>query len=411
MVYHENTDELAYAAVSVDSITWSALKREPLLIPGSGNQRNPSLLRWNNCYYLAHTNSTNTYFTILKSYDLRTWTSVVNVSMTSIGSLNLTEAPKWFIDDDGTVRIFVAASTGGSTTNYQIYELHATATDLSTWSNPTILTGTSLRSNMKYPHCVKVGSTYNVWYQDGSTNDIEYMSSTSLTSGYTKTQTGVWTSIPTGRRLPFLIQIDSSTWRIFFEENSSNNSVNLWYAESTDNWATFGTPVVVTTPYTFASPALLRVQDFPTLRNMFGMYATSHRGRGVRVNRNTNQATTNATGVAVQFPNVDKDDLGAWSSGTNTRLTAPFAGWYIIGCNVNWAATSAGSRIMDFRANGSNFFSGSERTPANATEPAPGHNLVTSYYLNRNDYVEVIVFQSCGTNLNVTASNFWMMPQ
>lgn len=229
MACHKHTDIRVYLMASPGGKRWNTIAPKNIFDPVSGTQRDPSLLFHNGKYYIAHTNSTNTFWTLLVSTDLVAWSKLMDVDMTSIASVFRVWAPEFFVDDDGTIRVFTTCSTGGSTTNFQVYEQHATASDLSAWSNPVIITGTSLRSNMIDAFVVKKNGQYHIWYKDDDTKYIEIMRSSSLTSGYTLYKTVDWAGWGSGLEAPTLVQLATGKWRIWLNENSGLDSVAVYW--------------------------------------------------------------------------------------------------------------------------------------------------------------------------------------
>lgn len=67
MSCHNSADEIAYLLASEDGKDWSLLHKDPISTPASGNQRDPAIVKIGGTFWIAHTNSTNTYFTVLSS--------------------------------------------------------------------------------------------------------------------------------------------------------------------------------------------------------------------------------------------------------------------------------------------------------------------------------------------------------
>lgn len=123
--------------------------------------------------------------------------ATVDCSAVVSGSNASTWASDLFIDSDGSLHVFFAASnTGMQDTGFQVYGVHPTtysAAGLPTaWSTPVVVTGSGFSSNMVDPTIEKVGSTYYLWYKHETSGQkyICYATSTSLTSGYTAIETG-----------------------------------------------------------------------------------------------------------------------------------------------------------------------------------------------------------------------------
>jgi len=403
MSCHQSSDQLTYLMASCDGKDWSLINPNPIMIPGSGNQRDPSIFKIRNKYWIAHTNSTNTYFTVLSSVDLINWTVVTNVSMTGIAGLNLVWAPEWFVDDDESVHVFVSCSTGGSTTNFQLYEVHPTNLTMTTWSAPALITGTALPANIIDPFVVKKAGFYYIWYKENTAQYIEYMKSASLTVGYTVQQSGNWAAFGTPREAPCLVQVDSTTWRIYINNISGLNSISVLYSESTNDWASWSAPVAVTSPWVIAHPTVVRAVDIPTLRNVIGSLINNLKTEGAVVNLSANQSIPNNVATPITFASMSIDQFGAWNPATPTRLTFPSTGWYTGVLHVKWADAAGGKRVLDTRINGT-IYVGGISAEATTNHPGPDSLGTFIYFATRGDYVELAVFQNQGGAVNVTSA-------
>src|SRR5579885_2233158 len=134
------------ALTSSDGITWT---RFPWNYTGFNNVRDPSLLlnpgdsKFYCCYSkgLLGSSSNNTFGLLVSDGPGETWTALSDVAP-NISGLMIVAAPHWFVDGDGSVHVIVALSTSTSPFSQQIYEMHPTASDFSTWSTPTLLIST-----------------------------------------------------------------------------------------------------------------------------------------------------------------------------------------------------------------------------------------------------------------------------
>lgn len=139
-------------------------------------------------------------------------------------------------------------------------------------------------------------------------------------------------------------------------------------------------------------------------------------GRGpaqARVYNDANVSVANAgAGTALTF-NTERWDTGNFhSTSSNTsRLTAPTAGLYSIGGCVRFAASSAGTRAVALRLNGSTVID----DVFIDVDSAIAHTIKvgTEYQLAAGDYVELVAFQDSGGALNVLAAanfspEFWI---
>lgn len=115
------------------------------------------------------------------------------------------------------------------------------------------------------------------------------------------------------------------------------------------------------------------------------------------------QAIGNAASTAVTFDtNIDAIPSTIHNTGSNTsRFVAPIAGFYQIEAGGQFAASAGGStRFMWFRKNGTTAictFAGGPLANASASAGLSGNCAVT---LATSDYIELMVFQDSGGNLN-----------
>jgi hypothetical protein len=136
----------------------------------------------------------------------------------------------------------------------------------------------------------------------------------------------------------------------------------------------------------------------------------------VGVRAYTGTAQTLATGVDTALAlDVETFDTSGFHAvtGSTSRLTVPAgkAGYYMIGGQVSFAANTTGRRRAQVRLNGSTSIA------AHAISPSPAGNTYLSlsvlYYLNDNDYLELLATQESGGNLDTAiyqsiGPSFWM---
>lgn len=121
-----------------------------------------------------------------------------------------------------------------------------------------------------------------------------------------------------------------------------------------------------------------------------------------RVYNSANIAITTATLTALTFDSERYDKgAGSHSTSVNTgRLTVPTScgGVYMIFGHVSFASNNTGSRIIAIRLNGATYIA---RVYAPATQSADTEmSISTCYNLAAADYVELVVYQNSGGNLN-----------
>jgi hypothetical protein len=117
-----------------------------------------------------------------------------------------------------------------------------------------------------------------------------------------------------------------------------------------------------------------------------------------RVYNSADISIPNSTNTVLTFNNEhwDTDEMHSTVSNTG-RLTCKTAGMYTIFTNIVFADNATGERVVNIRLNGSLMI---------ASDRRPGHGSVnmllsTPYNLNINDYLEVVVYQNRGGDLNV----------
>jgi hypothetical protein len=246
-----------------------------------GCVRDPSIVSYHGRYYVAHTNvsfGVSTTFSVAVSDDLISWSHVIDVDMTSIVGVAHVWAPEWFIDDDGSLYIFVSCNTnaGDPVGGFKLYEVHPTSEDFLSWSVPAEVTGTGLRSSMVDPFVVKFNGKYHIWYKYSGDEHVEYMSSDNLISDYTITESGDWAGWGSGLEGSSLVRIDYKTWRIYFDKYTEQG---IYYSESVDDWANWTAKALITAPFTPAHPTVIQSRDldlFRDLLNAIGVTPSSH---------------------------------------------------------------------------------------------------------------------------------------
>lgn len=408
---HRDSDNLTYLMGSSDGKAFGLVKRTNLYTPASLKQRDPSLIRHAGRYWIAHTlgelpSTGSDKFQVLVSDDLLTWTAVVQVDCSSITGSTLIWAPEWFVDDDGSVTVFVAANPGGGA-SHTLYRTAPTNAGMTTWSTPTAVTVTG-KSNVIDGFVVKKGSTYYLWYKDDTTAYIEYASSSTLAGPYTVLQSGNWAGWGSSVEAPCLVKVDATRWRLYMNQNSGYTSIKVDYSESTDDWATWSTRATVATPFLAAHGTVRRFRDLATVRYTFGtaigsgvLGSVSAGVAGSTVRRSATQSIAHNTGTAVSWDTVDQNDLGAYAGGAPTRLTAPTTGWYIASATIAWSSNTNWQRVIDIRRNGSDYIVSQPFLPGTA-RPDPQFGLSTPLYLGAGDYIEIVVYQNSTATLTIT---------
>lgn len=129
----------------------------------------------------------------------------------------------------------------------------------------------------------------------------------------------------------------------------------------------------------------------------------------VRVFHNAAQAITTATATALAFNSERFDQAGNVADTmhdtavNNSRLTCRYAGVYLVTANIEWAANTAGTRTLAIRHSVGPTFYG-ETSLQSPTSAVVRQQAVTLMALAVNDYVECVVTQDSGGNLNVNST-------
>lgn len=113
-----------------------------------------------------------------------------------------------------------------------------------------------------------------------------------------------------------------------------------------------------------------------------------------------------ATNTALTFDSETYDTDGMHSTSANTgRLTCVHAGNYHIWGNVEFASNATGVREVFIRRNGADVLAVLLVPACNGAVTVLA--VATDFLLSVGDYVELLVFQNSGGNLNVDAANFY----
>ena len=124
---------------------------------------------------------------------------------------------------------------------------------------------------------------------------------------------------------------------------------------------------------------------------------------GVRAYNNANITIPNATWTTLTFNSERFDSGNLHNTATNTsRLTATSSGVYVITSNILVSVNGSGFRVANINVNGT-FSIASMRLPAFSGDMV-GMSFTTTYYLNQNDYVELLVYQNSGSSLTAVAT-------
>ena len=126
---------------------------------------------------------------------------------------------------------------------------------------------------------------------------------------------------------------------------------------------------------------------------------------GCRVYNNANiSITASGTPQALTFNSERYDVYTMHSTSVNTsRLTAPRSGVYSIFGHIEYASNTTGVRFATIQLDGT-----TDIAVASALALTGGYathcSVATQYYLNANQYVELVALQTSGGALNVLAT-------
>lgn len=167
-----------------DPTTWTVVSASGNYTPNSHVCANPQAFQHptNGYWYLAHSNADETFSPSWQNYPTAAKLSFARsadggVTFTPLVDLDYSAqfaavfGSCWFKDRAGVIHhIFPASPVGGGlgdTGLFQMYEIHPTASDLTAWSSPVQLTGTSIPSTYQDPCIVDDGSNYYLFYGPG----------------------------------------------------------------------------------------------------------------------------------------------------------------------------------------------------------------------------------------------------
>ena len=126
-----------------------------------------------------------------------------------------------------------------------------------------------------------------------------------------------------------------------------------------------------------------------------------------RVTNSTPQSAANVPTFTTLAFDTERFDTAALHTGSDTRLTAPIAGLYVVSAQISWdAASNVGARELAINKNGSTIIARTVSAPSpspNTTE----QSITTLANLAAGDFVEVKLRQNSGGSLTVfTAPEF-----
>lgn len=127
---------------------------------------------------------------------------------------------------------------------------------------------------------------------------------------------------------------------------------------------------------------------------------------GTILRKSANQSFNNGIITTVTWDTETTDTDSYHSSGSNTRITIPKTGIYLVGYGITYAANASGQRYgwIGINGNNSDRFDGYRLASASSSDStAIGGMSIMS--LSASDYLEVFGFQNSGGSLNVSGGS------
>lgn len=222
-----------HAFTGPDGIVWTHVGAGPII--AATGYRDPSLLNHGGRWWASCTGGPSEHnFSILGSGDSESgWAAISTPDTTVSPSTTASWAPQWFVDVDHSVHILVSLQVSGARATY---EMHPTNDAFTTWSTPTLVTGTGFATNAIDPNLTYWDGTYYLLWKNDDAGTICLSTSSSPFSGYTVAQTGDWAGWKGASGSiegPQIVDIGTG-WRIYFTNNNAFDGVAVYYSETTD---------------------------------------------------------------------------------------------------------------------------------------------------------------------------------
>ena len=235
LTFSNNTMRLL-AATSTDGTALApAPGQVPYADPDGRGVRDPSVVRSDGRFVAAYTSApltaylaAETSWSLAVSTDVNHWSYLTDVSMSAIPGVTHVWGPDLFVDDDGSVYSYVAASTDGALT-FQTYALKALDASLTQWSAPTLVSG--LGANTIDATVRRVGADYVMFVKDETTQTIGKAHASSPMGPFTMDQTGNWMGIGNGVEGPALVTLPDGRYRLYYDAYVADQ---LRYVDSAD---------------------------------------------------------------------------------------------------------------------------------------------------------------------------------
>ncbi len=223
---------------SNDGINFTSLGSE-VYTPAKALLRDPSIMRAaDGLYYVAYTTDwSGSTFGIAKSTDLKTWSHVADVPVALPGVTNVW-APEWFRDRDGSLKLVVSLSKGGTQGPFAAYALKALDASFVTFGAPQPMQG--LEHNTIDTFVIQHEGQYVAFTKNETTKFIELATAPALEGPWTLQKTGDWAGWGGPSEGQALVPITGADgkpgWRIYFDDYTTKR---YWYSDSFDGLQTW----------------------------------------------------------------------------------------------------------------------------------------------------------------------------
>ena len=297
-----------YLSFSRDGINYQEVGGRKSLYTPPYRGGDYSIIHKNGYFWMVYTNimpaEFSNSFGLAKSANLVDWTFVADVPTTALANVNLTYAPEFFVDDDGTVSVFLGMTTTASP-NFKTYRM-VPSEDFSTWSAPVDTAISDLGSNYD-PTVVRNGSTYYMVYKNNSTGTLKLATSSNVAGPYT-TLSQLWDATAAYEG-PCIQKVGENRWIMIME----HVNVARRYSTSTD-LVTWTTPVPVNSPILLKHGSITKIETSEELSALLNLTSIPQTRLIVGNSNYSTEATISAVGRGFSL-------IGADTSTTNTTKT------------------------------------------------------------------------------------------
>jgi hypothetical protein len=150
---------------------------------------------------------------------------------------------------------------------------------------------------------------------------------------------------------------------------------------------------------------LLAPRTIRELRKALGLGLPAVAEESCRVYHNANQTITTATLTALAFNSERWDPIGMHDVATNnSRIVALEGGIYLFGGSVSFDDHATGSRGLGLRRNGTTYVAFHKQPTVAAANIETRLSIASIVQMVAGDYMELVVIQRSGGNLDVLAS-------